>query len=261
MKRVAFTIILNGINHLKHKDFYQKMAQNFDLWVIVEGVAGNGGSTSWCRNVDQSFHSNFLSIDGTTEFLDNNKRDNVIVLRTLNQPWVSKDEQVNAAINIIKEKYTECFLWQVDVDEQWSLESLNLAEDLLLEKGGKTGCFFSNYFVGPKQQVFGEWGENKTEPYRRLWHWKGELFKTHEPPQLNGRNGPGFLLPVRFDHYSYFFEADVIFKEKYYSGYDGIYDRWKQIQKNTGVVHVRELLGPNIRWSYTNSYIKYIDEN
>jgi hypothetical protein len=261
MKRVAFTIVLNGINHFKHNNFYQKMIENFDTWIIVEGVAENGGSTSWCRGVEQTFHNKFLSIDGTTEFLDTNKHQNVIVLRANNRPWASKDEQVNSAIAAIKERYTECFLWQVDVDEQWTDESLKLAETLLLERGGKTGCFLSNYFVGPKQQVFGEWGENITEPYRRLWHWQGELFKTHEPPQLAGRNGPGFLLPVRFNHYSYFFETDVIFKERYYGGYEGIYERWKQIQKNNNTIHVRELLGPNIRWSYTNSYIKYIDEN
>ena len=261
MKRVAFTIILNGINHLIHNDFYNDMCKNFDMWVIVEGVAGNSGSTSWCHNVDQTFHNNFLSIDGTTEFLDKNKRKNVIVLRPTNQPWDSKDEQVNAAISAIKEKYSECFLWQVDVDEQWTCESLQLAEKLLLEKGGKTGCFLSNYFVGPNQQAFGEWGENKAEPYRRMWHWCGEMFKTHEPPQLDGKNGPGLLLPVRFNHYSYFFKEDVIFKEKYYSGYEGIYDRWKQIQKNKDIIHVSELLGPKIRWSYTNTLIKYINES
>lgn len=261
MKRVAFTIVLNGIKHFEHNNFYDTMCENFDTWVIVEGVANNGGSTSWCQNVDQTFHKNFLSVDGTTEFLNDNIRDNVIVIRKQGEAWMSKDEQVNAAMKIIQEKYTECFLWQVDVDEQWSRAVLESAEAKLLANGGKTGCFCCDYFVGPNQQVFGEWGENKSEPYRRLWHWKGELFKTHEPPQLDGRNGPGLLLPERFKHYSYYFSEDVLFKEKYYGGYEGLFDRWKNIQGNKGTIHVSELLGPKIRWSYTNTVIKYTNED
>ena len=47
MKRVAFTIILNGHRHLVHNNYYETMSDNFDLWVIVEGVANPGGSTEW----------------------------------------------------------------------------------------------------------------------------------------------------------------------------------------------------------------------
>ena len=71
MKRVAFTIILNGINHLKHKDYYKTMSTNFDYWFIVEGVSNPGGSTAWCNALDNSFHNNFISNDGTSQFLDN----------------------------------------------------------------------------------------------------------------------------------------------------------------------------------------------
>ena len=260
MKRVAFTIILNGHRHLVHNNYYETMSDNFDLWVIVEGVANPGGSTEWCNKLSDSFHNNFISNDGTSEFLDKNKKENVIVVRPNNRPWKSKDEQVNAAIEEIKKTVKECFLWQVDIDDQWALCSLVAAETKLIENKGKTGCFVCNYFVGPKQQVFGEWGEGITEPYRRLWHWEGESFKTHEPPQLDGKNGPGLLLPVRFNHYAYYFEEDVKFKEEYYGNYDGLYDRWKAIQTNNSTIPVSELLGPNLRWSYTNTSIQYIDD-
>lgn len=260
MHRVAFTILLNGLHHLKHNDYYETMVKNFDLWVIVEGVSQPGGSTSWCKELNSGFHNEFLSNDGTTEFLDSNPRRNVVVIRPNKRPWKSKDEQVNAAIHRIKETYDSCLLWQIDIDEQWSLENLESAEKTLLENNGKTGCFTCNYFVGPQQQVYGEWGECIAEPYRRLWNWTGEFFKTHEPPQLDGKNGPGLLLPQRFNHFSYYFPEDVKFKEKYYGGYEGLYDRWQVVQKNRSTIHVRDLLGLNLRWSYTNTIIKYIND-
>jgi len=262
MKRVAFTIILNGIKHLQHNNYYDFVSKNFDLWVIVEGVSLPGGSTSWCNTLDNSFHNNYLSNDGTTEFLDANARENVIVVRpNVNQAWVSKDDQVNAAINAIKEHCTECFLWQIDIDEQWNTDQLTQAEHDLVKLGGKTGCFLCNYFVGPNQQVFGDWGEGKTTPYRRLWRWQGEAFKSHEPPELIGKNGPGYLLIQRFNHYAYYFEIDVTFKEKYYRNYEGLTDRWREIQQNKGTVHVSKLLGPNIWWSNTNTVINYLNDN
>lgn len=259
MKRIAFTIILNGIKHLTHNNFFNNMIENFDEWYVVEGVAKPGGSTSWCKDIDDNFHNNFLSNDGTTEFLNNNTNSKLTIIRTKNKPWASKDEQVNAAISEIKKKYTRCFLWQIDVDEQWSLDQLNEAETLLTQNGGKTGCFVSNYFIGPNQQVFGEWGECIYDTYRRLWSWEGELFKTHEPPQLNGKNGPGLLLPQRFNHYSYYFEEDVIFKERYYSGYSGLLKRWKAIQHNRGTLHISSFLKDNPRWSNSQTFIKYIN--
>ena len=261
MKRIAYTIVLNGLNHLTHNNFYFEMSKMFDYWVIVEGVSAPGGSTSWCNSVEESFHNNYLSKDGTTEFLTNNVLPNVIVRKCENEPWSSKDEQVNHAIDVIKQeiKIDKCFLWQVDVDEQWKLEDLKSAENRLLKHNGKTGCFTCNYFVGRNQQVIGEWGENKSEPYRRLWLWEGEYFLVHEPPTLKGKNGPGLLLPERFNHYAYYFEEDVKFKEKYYGGYKGLYERWLDIQNNKGTIPVIKLLGPNIRWSFTNTYIKYND--
>lgn len=258
--RVAFTIVLNGLRHLNHNHYYKTMINNFDHWVIVEGVAKPTGSTSWCNDLPDTMHDNFLSNDGTTQFLDKLVLDNsskVKVIRCDNRPWNNKDEQVNAAIDYIKTLTGDCFLWQIDVDEQWTLDQLEYAEEKLIENDGKTGCFLSKYFVGENQIVTGHWGEGKIEPYRRLWRWRGESFKAHEPPTLDGKNGPGFLINVKFNHYAYFFEEDVKFKEKYYQGYDGLYERWKRVQSNRGTVHVRELLGNNIWWSNTNTYITY----
>lgn len=255
--RVAFTIILNGKHHLLHNNYFETMIKNFDLWVIVEGVAKNTGSTSWCKELSSEYHNNFLSNDGTTEFLDNLKNEKVKVIRSNKGYWENKDEQVNAAISFIKTKTDKCFLWQIDIDEQWSESQLQQAEKILTENNAKTGCFLCNFYVGKNQIVRGEWGEGRHLPYRRLWNWNGELFKTHEPPVLDGKNGPGILIPAKFNHYAYYFKEDVMFKQSYYSGYDGLYDRWIEIQNNKSTIHISKLLGPKTWWATTSSFIVY----
>ena len=261
--RIGFTIILNGIHHLKHNDYYNTLIKNLDHWIIVEGVALPTGSTSWCKELPADMHKNFLSNDGTTEFLDKLKTENlnVHVVRPVGKPWNNKDQQVNMAIDVAKSLYKEgkgYMLWQIDIDEQWTLEQMVEAENHLNQHNGKTGCFYCNYYVGPRQMAFGQWGEGKQEPYRRLWNWKGEDFETHEPPKLKGKNGPGLLLTQRFNHFAYYYPQDVKFKEKYYGGYEGLYQRWLNVQDNRDVISVKELLGPNTWWSFTQTYIKYV---
>jgi len=258
--RIAFTILLNGKRHLEHNEYYKTLCNSFDYWVIAEGVAKNTGSTSWCKELPSTFHNDYLSNDGTTEFIDklSLQYNNVRIVRSDKGFWQSKDEQVNAAITEIKKLSNECFLWQIDIDEQWTLDQIEQAEQELINNNGKTGCFYCNYYVGKNQLAVGEWGEGRIEPYRRLWRWGGEEFETHEPPKLKGKNGPGLLLTQKFNHYAYYFEEDVKFKELYYGSYTGLYDRWKVIQDNKGVISIRALLGDKVWWSNTNTHIKYI---
>lgn len=263
--RVAFTIILNGLHHLQHKDYYQTILNTFDKWIVVEGVALPGGSTSWCKHLPPDFHRNFLSNDGTTEFLDQLETENPGKLKVIRKwPyswWDSKDEQVNAAILYLGTITKECFLWQIDVDEQWTPATIAASEETLKKHNGKTGMFYCDYYVGPNQLAVGEWGEGRKEPYRRLWQWRGELFSSHEPPKLQGNNGPGMLLSLfRFKHYAYYFEKDVKFKEKYYGGYGGLYERWLNVQKNKDTIPIKALLGPSVWWSNTNTQIIYNNE-
>ena len=256
--RVAFTILLNGLHHLKHNNYYQTLLDIFDLWIIVEGVALNTGSTSWCKPLDVKFHNNGLSNDGTTEFLNTIADNKIKVIRNPNGFWNNKDEQVNAAINFLTTQTNECYLWQIDIDEQWTIQQISEAETILKAHNAKTGCFLCNFFVGKNHIVTGEWGEGRHLPYRRLWDWKGELFETHEPPVLKGKNGPGILIPIKFNHYAYYFEQDVLFKESYYTGYDGLHARWLDIQKNCYNMPVSKLLGSKTWWAHTNSTIQYV---
>ena len=186
------------------------------------------------------------------------KRRGIKVIRNRHGVWNNKDEQVNAAISYLKTQTNECYLWQIDIDEQWTSDQLELAEQTLDKHQAKTGCFLCNFFVGKNHIVLGEWGEGRHLPYRRLWKWKGEMFESHEPPILEGKNGPGILIPIKFNHYAYYFEQDVKFKQSYYTGYENLYKRWIDIQQKKYNMSIKELLGFDTWWAHTNSTIQYV---
>ena len=259
MDRFAFTIILNGLHHLKHNDYYKFILENFRYWVVVEGASGSTGSTSWCKSMDSKYHTNGFSTDGTSEFLQelSNKYPNLIYIKP-DGMWGNKDIQVNKAVEEVRKITNKCFLWEIDIDEQWGLTSIELAENMLLTYQIKTGCFLCDYYVGKNLLARGQWGEGRFLPYRRLWNWRGEDFKSHEPPELmgDGRFVTMKLMPSRFSHYSMYFKQDVKFKDTWYSGHEGIYDRWLKLQDRKDFpIHISELLGRNTHWGNTNTMI------
>lgn len=239
--RIGFTIIYNGKHHLLHNDWMNQLPKMLDYWVIIEGAAHPGGSTSWCNDLE-----NNSSTDGTIELIEELEyyTNNVVTVTNRPQGWSSKDKMVNAAITLInnalegtsvKKKY----LWQLDIDEQWTIEDMQSAESELDKLDADCGCFHANHFVGKNIVARGTWGEGNDpkEPlknaYRRLWRWNGQEFNSHEPPALEGGNGVELLLPQRFDHYSYYFNEDILFKAKYYKGYENLYEKWLSLHEET----------------------------
>jgi hypothetical protein len=236
--RVGFTIIFNGLHHLKHNDYIDRIAGMFDLFVFVEGASGNKGSTSWCKPIPDKYHKNWRSNDGTVEFLQDfcASHQNVVLANNFvshDGPWESKDLMCNVALRVIKSKIPDVngsFLWEIDADEQWTPEQLDAAEKELVQHGGDCGMFWCDYFVGPGLVARGVWGEGKNSEYRRLWKWKGQEFQSHEPPLLQGGNGKIALLSPRFQHYAYFYPQDVQFKESFYTGHENIFAMWSALQ-------------------------------
>jgi hypothetical protein len=254
--KIAFTIILNGKIHLLHNNYYKTILEYFDYWVVVEGASKNTGSTSWCKPISCQHQNNGHSVDGTVEFLYELKGQYKNIIPIFSEGlWCNKDSQVNTAIARIKEITKECTLWEIDADEQWKPEQWNHAESILKEENAKTGCFLCNHYVGKNLIAVGEWGEGRKLPYRRLWHWKDEFFESHEPPRLSGGNGLGILIPIKFNHYSLYFDKDVQFKEEFYN-YTGLYQRWKDLQNMKEFPqHISKLLGTDTHWGHTNTLI------
>lgn len=237
--RVGFTIIYNGAHHLLHNGWMNTVSEMLDRWVVIEGAANPGGSTSWCKELEKK-----SSDDGTIRILRNLELRNPLIKCLLGRPegWPSKDRMVRYALSVLQgwsgSFPEDVFLWQLDIDEQWTISQMAEAERMLVESGADCGCFHANHFVGPGLVARGTWGEGNDpddplrNAYRRLWRWRGQQFATHEPPMLEGGNGREILLPQRFDHFSYYFPEDVRFKERYYQGYEGLYDRWSALQSD-----------------------------
>lgn len=265
--RIGFTIIYNGEHHLKHKNYGDKLPKMLDYWIIVEGFAQPGGSTSWCNNLHGS-----MSTDHTWFNLMKitKKHKNVRIVSDGDIRWSSKDDMVNMIMSYIRYyvpnlDLSDVFLWQIDVDEQWTRKQMDTAEKDLLENCCDCGCFHANHFVGDNLVAKGCWGEGNDpedplkNAYRRLWRWKGQNFETHEPPKLQGGNGHEVLLSQKFNHYSYYFAQDILFKSKYYGGYESLYENWYALKKETEFPQPINRLIPG-HWGETNTKIVKFSE-
>ena len=65
LKALFPLITKDFIHHLKNRNFAKFMLTNFDHWIVVEGHAKPGGSTSWCKDINIPCRST----DGTHEEL------------------------------------------------------------------------------------------------------------------------------------------------------------------------------------------------
>lgn len=256
---VAFTIVLNGMPFIRQQ--MEIIPKVFDHWYIVEGVALPVKDTSWCHTPSSEFYDeNYLSVDGTREYLDSIQSDKITVIRNNNQPWNGKVDMCNSFMDKLPENTT---LMQFDVDEIWNEATL---KDMLKfwqsVDSDFTMCFRCNYFVGPNIKIVsqGTYGDMPYEWYR-LWKLKkpGARWVAHEPPTLdrqfvvldkNFTTAKGW----KFDHHAYVYEHQVKFKETYY-GYAGAVESWKKLQEHK---EFPCLLSRHLPWVRDNAIVDRI---
>jgi len=241
MKKIAFTIVLNGIRFLPQQlDIIPKV---FDKWYIIEGAVKSVNCTSWCKTIPPQYLNGVnMSSDGTYEFLNSIQNDKIEIIRPpINDEkhrfWNGKVEMCNSFISHVEDS----ILMQIDMDEFWSVNTLN---NMFIEcdkiNRNTMMQFRCNYFVGENLITSGQncYGDMPYE-WNRLWIVKDKTrWKSHEPPVLNLNNmivydknetskkGWGFR------HYAYAYEEQLKFKEDYY-GYRGAVDGWKRLQEET----------------------------
>lgn len=248
--RAAITIIYNGLNHLNHKGFIPFMLANFDYWVIVEGASRNGGSTSWCKT-HKGGHN---STDGTIELIQSIQSDKVMVY-SHHTFYKSKDEQFNQGIKMLKTKIDSCYLWQVDCDEHWAVEDIELAERKLWRSEAKCASFQFNHWVKDDVLAVGDWGSGRVN---RLWKWRGQYFNSHEPAIMKGQTKV-LELPMKFNHYSMIFADDVKFKARFYRGHEQVYLNWQKMDEFQYPCHISKLFGTNNPVGRSNSHLYKIN--
>lgn len=234
MKRIGFTIILNGEKHLLHNNYAEYLLDEcLDYWVVIEGASKPGGSTSWCIGDISKYHKDGHSIDATLDILESLKMSHLdkMFYGWNYGLWNSKDEMVNFGIKMLLDNgINSGWLWQIDIDEQWTKEDMEFNEQYMLYNSATHGDAKFYQYVG--KDIYAEgphWGGNTMT---RLWNWTGEFFNSHEPPVL-GKAGYTVVLPKKYHHYSYYHEEDVKFKSQFYNYGEDFFNRWEILQKQT----------------------------
>jgi FkbM family methyltransferase len=252
-----FTIVLNGQPYIPyHIEIFKQLSCKWH-WHVIEGVADLKYDTAWSvqlgGSISPDIHRNGLSKDGTTEYLDELVRlypDNITIYRKPTGVfWDGKREMVNAPLGNIQ---TECLLWQIDVDELWTLEQLNTGRQLFINNPDKTAAYYwCWYFVGEKLLISTRncYAQNPNQDWLRTWKFKpGSFWAAHEPPVLVEPSNNGehqnlaainpFLhaeterAGLIFQHFAYATKEQLLFKEQYY-GYKDAVSQWTKLQETT----------------------------
>jgi len=252
-----FTIVLNGEPFIEyHIEVFKQLPYKWH-WHIVEGVADLKHDTAWSlRNggrITDEIHSQGRSNDGTAEYLDELAQlypENVTVYR---KPegifWEGKREMVNAPLENINQ---ECLLWQLDVDELWTIEQICTARQMFINHPEKTAAFYwCWYFVGENLVISTRncYAENPRQDWLRTWRFKpGAFWASHEPPRLVEALPNSECRDVAavnpflheetekqglvFQHFAYVTLEQLRFKQIYY-GYKNAVVQWMALQAQT----------------------------
>jgi len=142
-------------------------------------------------------------------------------------------------------------LWEVDVDEFWSIDQIiRLNYEFGKNPERTAASFYCRFFVGPDRIAdnIGMHGNNSRQEWRRVWRYRtGDTWQRHEPPSLMRTNEKGDVQDVMslnsfsheetwcmgliFDHFAYSTEQQLQFKEDYY-GYKGAKESFQKMSSN-----------------------------
>ena len=250
-----FTIVLNGEPFIRyHIEIFQQLPFKWH-WHLVEGVADLKHDTAWSLKlggrIPDELHCSGRSNDGTSEYLDELTRlypENITVYRKPKDVfWEGKREMVNAPLENITE---ECLLWQIDVDELWTVQQICKARQMFINNPEKTAAFYwCWYFVGDKLVISTRncYAQNPAQEWLRTWRFKpGCVWAAHEPPRLveplseNEWRDVAAVNPflheetekqgLVFQHFAYVTPEQLRFKEQYY-GYKNAVSEWTALQQ------------------------------
>jgi hypothetical protein len=215
-------------------------------WRISEGIT----PCPWAGKITDDMHLNGLSVDGTHEYLKSIEHEKNV--EVFYHPNIYLTERCNL---MLKDIVAESLVWQIDCDEFYTPEQIELVANAFEQHEYTSGWFLCRFFVGPDRclsigppvcawsQRRNMAGNNSSYEWRRVWRWKlGCQFTKHDPPEVvkidnpaNGSIDLNTLNPFQsqaliFNHFAYVLEDQVRFKETRY-GFNGAIDGWKRLQQ------------------------------
>lgn len=232
MKLHIITICLDAMPTLPTLFFTFNQLKTNWRWHICEGPALNVKDTSWCKQQHPRY-----SEDGTHEFLEMISSHPRIHVAGKKMWPGGKVEMVNNPLPLIKE---ESVLLQVDADEIWTAHQIDTIVHLFDQFPEVDAMqFFCRYFVGVNilSTTPDSYGNNPHE-WLRAWRFRpGDKFASHEPPLLTRKPRKVMsreetrMRDLVFDHYSWAFPNQVMYKEAFY-GYHRAFEKWLILQQN-----------------------------
>lgn len=232
MKFVVFTLVKDGMPFLPGILHTLNRTTLDWHWLVAEGSAANTGTTRWCKPQAPG-----LSLDGTTQFLDQLKSHPRVTV--MQRTWWEggKDQMCQALLDTIKEP---CLLMQNDSDEVWESWQLERMR-FMFEQFPRTTVaqFDCVYYLGTNIRTIGRdcYGLNRSE-WRRAFRFTPGQTMTHEPPKLHGMdelvlgNDQTRAYGLVFHHYAYYLPSQLAYKERFY-GYKDALAHWRRLQANT----------------------------
>ena len=248
-------------------------------WHVVEGVAELKHDTAWSvrggGRIPEGLHKNGLSVDGTSEYLDElvaeHPRQISVYRKSGAEFWDGKKEMVSAPL---KNLPNDCLLWEVDVDEFWSAQSIEKMHEAFLKDRSKTAAWYwCNFYTGPDLVVCTRncYSQNPRQEWLRTWRYQsGDIWAKHEPPVLLRGAGPDAGKDVgainafnqnttesfgaTFDHLAYVRREQLEFKETYY-GYAGALAAWTRLQNAVKDSSEPLMLSDYFSWVKDTTYV------
>lgn len=237
------TILLDGIKFLPIQLATFNRLKTPWRWIVVEGQSKSSGCTSWCADMPAR-----LSTDGSHEWLKEVSRNHPNVIHAYEPLWDGKLAMFNRATRIMSElaasypNETHTVL-QCDVDELWRHDQIDKIHATFEASPSFFFMrFWCRYFLGPNLVITnrGNYGNHQAYEWTRAFRWfQGFHFTRHEPPQVNVHpHAPGFTndqterMGLVFDHQAYFYESQVVYKEKFYQ-YPNAVEQWRALQAET----------------------------
>jgi glycosyltransferase involved in cell wall biosynthesis len=213
MQLTAVMIVFNGDHVLE-----QSLSS---IYNFVDEIVIAEGPVEYWKNKGMTY-----STDRTISILKN-FNDPKNKLKYISSTYKEKDEQFQAALNLIKTNPD--YIIQVDSDEVWTEESLSGLKKLLNEKKPISVGVHSNTFVGGFNRVISGF-EEKTDNFLRVFKWEKDCkFLTHRPPTILYKDGKktcddGHVnsddaknyYGISMCHYSYVWPSQVKSKIEYY---------------------------------------------